>query len=292
MLHMRGLEMSNDNLVEELLEAGIHFGQHRSNWNPKMRDYIFGVQNQIHIIDLRETVRGLLLAKRFLQQVVADGKDVCLVGTKRQAKNSIQEFAQKVSMPYVNERWLGGTLTNFRTIRERLGRLVELEQLVESGAIDSYSKKMTSQLLREKTKITRNLSGIRNMHKLPGALFIVDTNVETNALREARTLGITTVGLIDTDGDPDVVDIAIPGNDDSIRSINIITRELCSAIKDGLEGRRPDISEKVDKDTPKRRSSRSQFKSDDSQMEEHHNIEGEKTPETSDLAQTGDMKSE
>ncbi|MCZ6836064.1 MAG: 30S ribosomal protein S2 [Planctomycetota bacterium] len=261
-------------LVNDLIEAGIHFGQHRSNWNPKMGSYIYGVRNKIHIIDIRETIKGLLLAKRYVQQVVADGKDVCFVGTKRQAKGSIQKYADDVSMPYVIERWLGGTLTNFRTIRERLKRLEELEALVESGEIETYSKKMTSQLLREKRKIHRNLSGIRNMHKLPGVLVAVDSRREANALHEARSLGIPTICLIDTDGDPDLVDIPIPGNDDSMRSIEVIVREIAEAVKQGKSG----LTQKNEgKDAqaddsqpaaPKRRSLRSKYRAQDTAGEE------------------------
>ncbi|MHC4949158.1 MAG: 30S ribosomal protein S2 [Planctomycetota bacterium] len=217
-------------IVNDLIEAGIHFGQRRSNWNPKMGPYIYGTRNKIHIIDLRETVRGLVLAKKFVRQTVAAGKDVCFVGTKRQARGAVEKYAKDVDMPFVVERWLGGTLTNFRTIRERLKRLEELEQLVESGEIETYSKKMTSQLLREKRKITRNLDGIRKMNKLPGALIVVDVRRESNALREARALRIPTVCLVDTDGDPDLVDIPIPGNDDSMRSIEVVIRELCDAV--------------------------------------------------------------
>ena len=227
----------SDQLVQDLLDAGIHFGQRRSAWDPRMKPYIWGQRNRIHIIDIRQTVRGLLLAKKFITRTVAGGRDVCFVGTKRQAKSSVEQFATEVGMPWVTERWLGGTLTNFRTIRERLGRLVELEKLVESGEIDTYSKKMTSQLMREKQKITRNLQGIRDMNKLPGALVIIDTNREKNALREARTLRIPTIALIDTDGNPGDCDIPVPGNDDSMRSIEVIMREFTSAIQDGLAGR-------------------------------------------------------
>ena len=250
-------------LVNDLIEAGIHFGQHRSNWNPKMGPYIYGVRNKIHIIDIRETIKGLLLAKRFIQKTVADGQDVVFVGTKRQARISIEKYAIDCGMPYVIERWLGGTLTNFRTIRERLKRLVELETLVESGEIETYSKKMTSQLLREKRKITRNLQGIRNMAKLPGAIIAIDVKREINSLLEARTLGIPTICLIDTDGNPDMVDIPIPGNDDSMRSIEVIVRELVDAVRTGKTGRagteKTDAPE-ADEATPRRRSSRSQFR--------------------------------
>ncbi len=254
---------SGADLVQDLIEAGIHFGQRQSGWNPKMAPYIYGVRNKIHIIDIRETVKGLLLAKRFLTKVVASGKDVCFVGTKRQARGAIQQYATDVRMPWVTERWLGGTLTNFRTIRERLKRLDELEKLVESGEIETYSKKMTAQLLREKRKITRNLDGVRNMNKLPGALVIVDVLREINAVREAKSLNIPTVCLIDTDGDPALADIPIPGNDDSMRSIDVIIRELCAAVSDGKSGRQAS-SEGADQDGGgRRRSSRSQFRADD-----------------------------
>lgn len=255
-------------LVQDLIEAGIHFGQRRSNWNPKMNPFIFGVRNKIHIIDIRETIKGLLLAKKFVQRTVADGKDVCFIGTKRQARGTIEKYAGDVGMPYVTERWLGGTLTNFRTIRERLKRLEELENLIETGEMNNYSKKMESQLLREKRKIARNLEGIRNMHKLPGAMVVVDVNRELNALREARSLGIPTVCLIDTDGDPDMADIPIPGNDDSMRSIEVIVRELCEAVTQGKQGRTAaaegdETAGEEQRGSTKRRSSRSQFRADD-----------------------------
>lgn len=254
-------------LVKELIEAGIHFGQRRSNWNPKMGPYIYGVRNKIHIIDIRETIKGLLLAKKFIQKTVADGKDVCFVGTKRQARGSVEKYARDVGMPFVIERWLGGTLTNFHTIRTRLKRLEELERLIETGEIQNYSKKMESQLLREQRKIARNLDGIRKMHKLPGALVIIDVTREVNALREARSLGIPTVCLIDTDGDPDLADIPIPGNDDSMRSIEVIVRELCDAVTKGKQGRTEKAEgadeQKTQRTAQKRRSSRSQFRADE-----------------------------
>ena len=226
----------SDTLVQDLLDAGIHFGQRRSGWNPRMKPYIWGQRNRIHIIDIRETVKGLLTAAKFVQRTVGEGRDVCFVGTKRQAKGAIEQHAGDVNMPWVVERWLGGTLTNFRTIRERLKRLEELEALVESGEIETYSKKRASQLQREKRKITRNLQGIRNMNKLPGAMVVIDTARETNALREARTLGIPTIGLVDTDGDPSLVDIPIPGTDDSMRSIDVIVRYLTAAVQAGKAG--------------------------------------------------------
>lgn len=254
-------------LVHDLIEAGIHFGQRTSSWNPKMGPFIFGARKQIHIIDIKETVKGLLLAKRFITRTVGDGKDVLFVGTKRQSRGSIEKYATDAKMPYVTERWLGGTLTNFRTIRERLKRLVELERLVETGEIQTYSKKMTSQLTREQRRIHRNLSGVRNMDKLPGALVVVDVNRELNALREAKNLGIPTIALIDTDGDPDMVDIPIPGNDDSMRSIEVVIRELCAAVNEGRGARQADAegadSGEGGQSQQRRRSSRSQFRAAD-----------------------------
>jgi len=259
-------------LVKELVEAGIHFGQRRSNWNPRMSPYIHGTKSQIHIIDIRETIKGLLLAKKFITRCVGDGKDVCFVGTKRQARGPIEQYCGDVKMPYVTERWLGGTLTNFRTIRDRLKRLEELEGLTTTGEIKNYSKKMESQLTRERKKIFRNLNGIRGMTKLPGALVVIDVNRETNALNEARNLGIPTICLIDTDGNPELADIPIPGNDDSMRSIDIVVRELCAAVTDGraarteqsaTQGERTDGAPSDGSTAPaRRRSSRSQFRAE------------------------------
>lgn len=256
-------------LVQDLIESGIHFGQRTSGWNPKMTPYIYGKRNGIHIIDIKETVKGLLLARKFITKTVAGGKDVCFVGTKRQAKGVIEQRVGDVEMHYVTERWLGGTLTNFGTIRNRLKRLEELEAIEAEDNFESYSKKMESQLRREMRKIKRNLDGIRRMHKMPGAIIAIDVNREITALREARKLGIPTICLIDTDGDPDMVDIAIPGNDDSMRSIDVIIRELCKAISDGKTARVEHNEGKSDKGagedsrTP-RRSSRAQFRADDS----------------------------
>lgn len=219
--------------VQELIQAGVHYGHRASRWNPKMRPYIFGKRNLIHIIDLRETLRGLLRARKYLTQIASQGKIILFVGTKRQARETIEREATRCGMPYVTERWLGGTLTNFRTIRSRLKRLEELEQMEASGAIHTFSKKMISSLLREKQKIHRNLAGIRYMDRLPEALIVVDPHREDIAVKEARKMGVTTVALIDTDSDPDLVDLPIPGNDDSIRSIEMVVRYLADAIVEG-----------------------------------------------------------
>jgi small subunit ribosomal protein S2 len=224
-------------LVKDLIEAGIHFGQRSANWNPRMAPYIYGKRNSIHIIDIKETVKGLLLAKKFIAKTVADGKDVVFVGTKRQARDVLLQRVADVKQPHVTERWLGGTLTNFRTIRLRLKRLEELEAIEAATGFQNYSKKMESQLKREMKKIKRNLDGIRHMDKLPGAMVVIDTKRERNALMEARKLGVPTICLIDTDGDPEMADIPIPGNDDSMRSIDVMVRELCAAVAEGKQTR-------------------------------------------------------
>jgi small subunit ribosomal protein S2 len=253
--------------VKDLIEAGVHFGHRASRWNPKMRPYIYGKRNLIHIIDLRETVRGLLRAYRYVSKVASEGSLVVFVGTKRQAKEAVEREAKRCGMPFVNERWLGGTLTNYRTIRDRLKRLVELESLwlpssdkkgssvdihgymknmlneagklelnkaPENAEIRSYSKKMVATLNRELSKIHRNLQGIRDMSRPPAALVVVDPKREHIAVKEAARMGVTTIGLIDTDSDPDTVDLPIPGNDDSIRSIELVLAKLADAV---LEGR-------------------------------------------------------
>jgi small subunit ribosomal protein S2 len=258
--------------VKELIESGVHFGHRASRWNPKMRPFIYGKRNLIHIIDLRETVRGLLRAYRFLAQVASRGSLVLFVGTKRQAKEAIEREAARCRMPFVSERWLGGTLTNYRTIRDRLKRLNELEcmwlpagekpdkmdmvaymrgmhnesgklelsKAPETASIRSYSKKMVATLNRELTKITRNLQGIREMNRLPDAMVVIDPKREEIAVKEAQRMGVTTVALIDTDSDPDVVDLPIPGNDDSIRSIELVLAKLADAVLEGRASLPPD----------------------------------------------------
>ena len=261
-----------NSLVQDLIEAGIHFGQRSSGWNPKMGPYIYGKRNGIHVIDIKETIKGLLLAKKFIAKVVGDGKDIVFVGTKRQARAVIEQRVSDAKMHWVTERWLGGTLTNFRTIRSRLKRLEELEAIDQKDSFASYSKKMESQLKREKDKIFRNLSGIRNMDKMPGAMVVIDVRHEVNALREARKLGIPTICLIDTDGDPEFADIPIPGNDDSMRSIDVVIRELCMAVMEGKQQRTaakeaadagPAGGEGGSGGAGARRSRRSQFRADD-----------------------------
>ena len=220
-------------LVNELVEAGVHFGHRASRWNPKMRPYIYARRNLIHIIDVRETIRGLLRSKKYLSDVASRNSLILFVGTKRQAAETVEREALRAGMPFVSERWLGGTLTNFRTIRDRLSRLEELEAIRQSEAINSYSKKMQSTLNREYRKIYRNLNGMRTMSRLPECMVVVDPKKEKNAVKEAKALGIAVVSLIDTDCDPDMVDLPIPGNDDSMRSIELILKLLADAIVAG-----------------------------------------------------------
>ena len=236
-------------LVSTLIEAGAHFGHRVSRWNPKMAPYIYGRKNLIHIIDIRETLRGMLRAKKYLSQVAQGGSLVLFVGTKRQASEVIQREATRCGMPFVSERWLGGCLTNFRTIRDRMGRLEELETIMNSEKLNGYSKKMQSALSREYRKIYRNLNGIRTLNRMPECLVIIDPKKEKNAIREAKALGITTVALIDTDCDPSQVDLVIPGNDDGIRSIDLIVKQLADAVLAG-KSENPELMKTVPQSAP------------------------------------------
>lgn len=219
--------------VKDLLKAGIHFGHSTARWNPKMEKYIFGKKNKIHIIDLRATVKGLVKSSLFLNKIAARGQKILFVGTKKQAREIIKQGAESCGMPYVSERWLGGTLTNLATIRERVSRLEELEALENDGSINQYSKKVIASLRREKNKIFRNLNGIRNMSATPGAMVIIDPRKEKNALAEANRLKIPVIALTDTDCDPDNVDIVIPGNDDAIRAIAVVMDIMSKYVSEG-----------------------------------------------------------
>ncbi len=227
-------------VVKDLIDAGVHYGHRASRWNPKMKPYIYGKRNLIHIIDLKETVRGLLRAIKFFHRVAASNGLILFVGTKRQAADTIIEQCTRSGMPYVTERWLGGTLTNFRTIRSRLQRLEELESILDGEQALSYSKKMISTLSRERRKIERNLAGIRHMNRLPEALLVIDPRREHIAVAEARKLGIKVVALLDTDCDPDTIDLPIPSNDDSMRSIELLLGRLTEAILEGKAAAPPE----------------------------------------------------
>ncbi len=220
--------------ARDLLASGVHYGHKVSRWNPKMRPYIHARKSLIHIIDVRETIKGLVKAWHFVKNLAARGELILFVGTKRQAGGVVQNEAARAGMPYVSERWLGGTLTNYETIRTRLGRLKEIEQWEKDGTIHRYSKKEQSSIQREKRKLLRNLDGLRAMERLPACLLVVDPVHEKIAVTEGHKIGAAAVALIDSDGDPDEVDIAIPGNDDSIKVVQIIVSKLADAV---LEGR-------------------------------------------------------
>ncbi|MFW6189262.1 MAG: 30S ribosomal protein S2 [Planctomycetota bacterium] len=235
--------------VRELIKAGFHFGHRTSRWNPKMESYIFKRRNLIHIIDLRETLRGLLLGGRLARAVARRGGDILFVGTKKQAREAVEREAKRCGMPYVAERWPGGLLTNYVTIRQRLERLEELEELERTGQIQLYSKKMVSSLRREKRKILRNLGGVREMEGLPELLILVDPAEESIAVKEADKLEIPMVALTDTDGDPQPIDVVVPGNDDSIGAIEIFLETMAEAV---LEARteRGEVVETQAAETP------------------------------------------
>ncbi|MFW6133131.1 MAG: 30S ribosomal protein S2 [Planctomycetota bacterium] len=247
--------MEGGELVKQLIDAGIHFGHRTSHWNPKMAPYIYGKRSLIHIINVKETLRGILLAKKFLTRAVAEGKDVLIVGTKRQARRAVQETAERTGMHWVSDRWLGGTLTNFHEIRKRIGRLDELERMEADGELDMYSKKQGASLRREMRKIRRNLGGVRRMERMPGALVVIDPRREVIAVREARKMHIPVVSLLDTDSDPDLVDIAIPGNDDAMRGIELVLGELGDAIAEG-KAVQTKKAEQGEQEQPRRRSRR------------------------------------
>ena len=228
--------------VQELIDAGVHFGCRVARRNPRMDPYIYGQRNMIHIIDLRETLKGILRAQNLLYHMAAEGNSILWVGTKRQIKGVILEAGERTGMPVVTERWIGGTLTNFSVIRSRLRRLEELEKMEEDGSINSFSKKQGATLRREKRKITRNLGGIREMSGIPGAMVVVDPAREYNAVREAKKLGILVIGILDTDCDPVDMDIVIPGNDDALKSARLMVEQLVTAVEEGSANHREELA--------------------------------------------------
>lgn len=220
--------------IEELLEAGAHFGSWTNTWNPAMKPYIHGRRNKIHIINLVHTVRGLVRASHFLREVAATGRQIIFVGTKRQMKGILHQEVTRVEMPWVTERWLGGTLTNFKTVRSRLTRLEELENMEATGEMAALKKKAQSQLGRELKRIRKNLDGLRTLNRMPGAMLIVDPRREHIAVAEARKMGVPVVAILDTDCDPKPIDICIPANDDSMRSVSLLLERITDAIAQGV----------------------------------------------------------
>lgn len=234
--------------MKQLLEAGVHFGHQTRRWNPKMAEYIFTERNGIYIIDLQKTVRKVEEAYNFLKDVAAEGKSILFVGTKKQAQESIEEEAKRCGMFYVNQRWLGGMLTNYKTISGRIERLKQLERMEEDGSFELLPKKEVLQLRKEMEKLNRFLGGIREMRGLPGAIFVVDPRKERIAVAEARKLGIPIVGVVDTNCDPDEVDYVIPGNDDAIRAVRLLTACMADAVIEGREGKAGDSDRPVASD--------------------------------------------
>ncbi len=222
--------------MKQLLEAGVHFGHQTRRWDPRMAEYIFQARNGIHIIDLQKTSKKLDEAYAFIKEQAEEGKTILFVGTKKQAQDCVKEAAEKSGMFYVNERWLGGTLTNFKTIRKRIERLKELETMQEDGTFDVLPKKEVILLKKEMEKLEKNLGGIKEMNEIPDVLFIVDPKKEHIAIREARKLGLPIVGLVDTNCDPNDVDYVIPGNDDAIRAVKLVTDVLANAVIEGKQG--------------------------------------------------------
>jgi small subunit ribosomal protein S2 len=219
--------------MKELLEAGVHFGHQTKRWNPKMKDFIFGERNGIYIIDLQKTHRLLQDALQYVQDLAAQGRTILFVGTKRQAQEAVAEEAQRAGMPYVNERWLGGLLTNFVTIRKSLDRLRELESMSTDGRHERLTKKEVAGLEKERSKIEKNLKGIKGMKNVPDAVFVIDTRKESIAVQEARKLKIPVIGIVDTNCDPDEVDHVIPGNDDALRAIKLFAGRIADAVLAG-----------------------------------------------------------
>lgn len=225
--------------MKQLLEAGVHFGHQTHKWNPKMGKYIFTARNGVHIINLEQTVELANEAYEFVKEQVNEGKEVLFVGTKKQAQQAVKDAAEKCGMHYINSRWLGGTLTNFKTIRTRIDRLNAIDKMEEDGKFDLLPKKEVILLKQEREKLQKNLGGIREMTKLPGVIFVVDSNKEHICVKEAKTLHIPVVGLVDTNCNPDLIDVVIPGNDDAIRSVNLIADAIADAVIEAREGVAP-----------------------------------------------------
>jgi len=219
--------------AQELIDAGVHYGHQASRWNPKMAPYIHGKRHKIHIINLEETIKGLYRATHFLRQLAATGAQILFLGTKKQIRAVVESEAQRAAMPAVTERWIGGTLTNFATVRERLARLLELENLESSGSLERYKKKDQATMRRDMKKIRRNLEGVRMLHGLPGALVVIDPRREENAVKEAARMNVPVVCVLDTDCDPGYADIVIPANDDAMSSVQLVLSRLSEAIVEG-----------------------------------------------------------
>lgn len=262
-------------MMKELLEAGVHFGHQTKRWNPKMKPYIFGSRNGIYILDLQQTVKLLDVAYAFVRETVAKGEKILFVGTKRQAQEAICEEAERCGMLYVNHRWLGGTLTNFQTIKKSIDKLKELETMEEKEEFQKLPKKEVLQLQKKGAKLNKYLGGIKDMDRFPGALFIVDPKRERIAVSEARKLGVPTIAIVDTNCDPDEIDYVIPGNDDAIRAIRLFATKIADAVIEGKRLREEELQQDLGGETP-------------TETAPDAGIEGEDTGEEGDFSEDED----
>lgn len=267
--------------MKQLLEAGVHFGHQTSRWNPKMKKYIYGARNNIHIVDLQITVEEIEKAYKFVVDVAKQGKSILFVGTKKQAQEAVKEEAERCGMYFINTRWLGGCLTNFKTIKSRIERLNKLNQMEKVGEFDLLPKKEVSLLLTEREKLEKNIGGIKEMRELPGAVVVVDPNCEHICVNECKLLGIPMVGLVDTNGNPDGIDYVIPGNDDAIRSVKLIIAALADAVIEAREGvsmQKEETSEDEDIDLEKALAETKPNLEIAEGVEDRHNKKGKKKP--------------
>ncbi|MBS3818188.1 30S ribosomal protein S2 [bacterium] len=265
--------------MKELLEAGVHFGHQTRRWNPKMKNYIFGQRNGIYIIDLQKTIKIFKEALEFLKDVTVDGKEVLMVGTKKQAQDIIKDYAEKCEASYINQRWIGGVLTNFSTIRRSVEKLIELEEMKEDGRWDLMSKKDQSKMEKVYKKLSKNLGGIKKMPELPGALFVIDSIKEEIAIREAQKLKIPIVAVVDTNGDPENIDYPVPGNDDAVRAIELFTSKVAEVI---MEGRKERMAQELQEEKKEETASEEEQASASSEGEEQEEGKEEKEKAKSD----------
>ncbi len=271
--------------MKELLEAGVHFGHQTKRWNPKMKDFIFGQRNGIYIIDLQKTIRVFKEALQFISSVAESGKEILLVGTKKQAQDIIKEYAEKCEVSYVNQRWLGGLLTNFEVIRGSVDKLIEFEEMKEDGRWDLLSKKEQSKLEKVYRKLSKNLGGIKDMLELPGALFVIDSTKEEIAILEAKKLNIPIVAVVDTNGDPEDIDYPIPGNDDAVRAIELFTMKAMDAI---VEGKKIKMEKELQE--AKKEEATSEEEQDAAAGKESSKAEEEVTPEKLEETEKEEVK--
>jgi small subunit ribosomal protein S2 len=263
--------------MKELLEAGVHFGHQTKRWNPKMKDYIFGQRNGIYIIDLQKTIKIFKEALNFIRTVVESGKEILLVGTKKQAQDIIRDLAQKCESCYVNQRWLGGLLTNFNVVKGGVGRLVELEEMKEDGRWELLSKKEQSKMEKVYRKLSRNLGGIKHLAELPGTLFVIDSTKEEIAILEAQKLNIPIVAIVDTNGNPENIDYPIPGNDDAVRAIELFTSKVSEAIIEGKKNRiQKELQQAKKEEAPPKEETLSASESSSEEGEERMGSESKK----------------